>query len=244
MLRCGFAFLAAVCALRAQQPSDAAARGRALFTKNCSFCHGTNAMGGAEGPNLILSSVVRHDKSGDQIGPVIREGRPAKGMPPFSLADSQIADIVAYLHQRLAETDVRSPNRPKDYSLKLLLTGDAGEGKKFFEARCVTCHSATGDLKGVAGRFEPAALQASFLYPDGIAKQVRVKENGRGYRGELIYADPFTLEMRDQDGEYHSWDPRNVEASIFNPVAAHLELLPSYSEADMHNVFAYLETLR
>jgi mono/diheme cytochrome c family protein len=79
-----------VAAAQTQTPSDktpgnAAARGRSQFSKSCAFCHGANATGGPEGPNLTQSSVVRHDKGGDLIGPVIREGRPGRGMPPIPL---------------------------------------------------------------------------------------------------------------------------------------------------------------
>ena len=73
-------------------------RGQKQFAASCSFCHGANANGGVEGPNLILSSLVRHDKNGDLIGTVIRQGRPSQGMPPFPFETEQIADIAAFLH--------------------------------------------------------------------------------------------------------------------------------------------------
>ena len=43
-------------------------RGTAQFQQSCSQCHGAEATGGA-GPNLIESSLVRHDENGDLIAP-------------------------------------------------------------------------------------------------------------------------------------------------------------------------------
>src|ERR1051326_766108 len=84
-------------------------RGQSQFRKTCSFCHGPDANGGSEGPNLMRSEVVRHDENGNLIGPVILEGRPDKGMPAFKLAPDDIHEIVAFLRYRLAESDRRSP---------------------------------------------------------------------------------------------------------------------------------------
>jgi cytochrome c oxidase cbb3-type subunit 3 len=245
MHRLIFLCLSAAISLAAQSYDEAAVeRGKAQFIKTCSFCHGSNATGGAEGPNLILSSVVRHDKNGDLIGTVIREGRPAKGMPPMPLTDAQINDVVAYLHFRLTETDIRSPKRPKDYAAKLLLTGDATQGEHFFNQHCASCHSPSGDLKGIASRLEPPDLQAHMLYPGDLPETATVTDRqNRVFTGELIYQDPFTIEIRDKDGHFHSWPPKQVQFKIKNPLQGHLDLLPTYSESDMHNLFAYLETL-
>ena len=67
-----------------RQPDEAAAaRGKPLFVSNCSFCHGANARGGDTGPDLLRSAVVLHDDKGEEIGPVVRNGRTARGMPAF-----------------------------------------------------------------------------------------------------------------------------------------------------------------
>src|SRR5438270_2238754 len=131
-------------------PSDAVKRGQAQFEQRCGFCHGPDANGGAEGPNLMRSGLVRHDDNGNLIGPVIRDGRPKKGMPPVPLSETQIADVVAYLHWRLKESDLTSPPNARESSLKLLLTGNADAGKAFFngDGLCNRCHSPSGDLAG------------------------------------------------------------------------------------------------
>jgi cytochrome c oxidase cbb3-type subunit III len=228
-------------------PSDSVKRGQAQFAQTCAFCHGPDATGGAEGPNLMRSGLVRHDDGGKLIGSVIRDGRPKKGMPAVPLSETQIADVVAYLHWRLMESDLTSPPNPREYSLKLLLTGNADAGKAFFngEGQCNRCHSPSGDLAGIANKYTPADLQARFLYPSEVPKvAVVTTTSGQQLKGTLAYQDPFTIAIKDADGWYHSWPANDVKLQIHDPVTAHLELLHKYRNADMHNLFAYLETLK
>ena len=203
-------------------------------------------MGGAEGPNLMRSSVVRHDNGGDLIGKVIRDGRPAGGMPPIPLNPQQISDVVAYLHAAVAVSDRTSAGRPShDYSLKRLLTGNAEEGKQYFNGACAQCHSPTGDLAGIARKFTPVELQARFLYPTGKPETATVKPvSGATMSGKLEHLDAFYVAIEDENGWYHSWPRKDVGVEVHNPIAAHVELLPKYTNKDVHNLFAYLETLK
>jgi cytochrome c oxidase cbb3-type subunit 3 len=190
---------------------------------------------------------VRHDDDGKLIGAVIRDGRPKKGMPAVPLSEAQIADVVAYLHRRLQESDLTSPSNPRDYSLKLLLTGNAAAGKVFFngEGQCDRCHSPSGDLAGVAKKYTPADLQARFLYPTDVPKTATVTTSSGGqFKGTLAYQDQFTIAIKDADNWYHSWPANEVKVQIHDPLVAHLELLHRYKNADVHNLFAYLETLK
>jgi cytochrome c oxidase cbb3-type subunit 3 len=228
-------------------PSDSVQRGQAQFAQSCGFCHGPDASGGAEGPDLMRSAVVRHDENGNLIGAVIRDGRPAKGMPPVSLNDAQIAEVVAFLHSRLKASDRRSPGRPQDYDLKLLLTGNAAAGKAFFygAGECSRCHSPSGDLAGIAKKYPPPDLQARFLYPSDVPKTVVVTtRSGAQFTGELFFRDPFSIAMKDAQGWYHSWPCADVQFQIHDPLAGHLDLLHKYTDSDVHNLFAYLETLK
>src|SRR6266481_7367617 len=116
-----------------QSGADVAAsaeRGRKEFVQSCGFCHGADATG-ARGPDLMRSPLVMHDVKGNLIGEVIRQGRPDKGMPAMPLSDSQILDVAAFLHARLAEA-ARSSGVPKVYPVEKLLTGNAESGKTFF----------------------------------------------------------------------------------------------------------------
>src|SRR5690242_5818116 len=141
-------------------------RGRKQFVESCGFCHGADATG-ARGPDLVRSPLVAHDVKGDQIGEVIRRGRPDKGMPPLAnMTDEQVADIAAFLHER-AKEGLESAGIPRSYPVEKLLTGNAEAGKAFFNGAggCKNCHSPTGDLAGVAGKYSSIELEAHMLYP-------------------------------------------------------------------------------
>lgn len=237
--------IAAALAPPATPDAASADRGRRVFAGSCAFCHGADATG-SEGPNLILSQVVRHDKNGDLIGEVIHNGRPDKGMPAIPLSAADTADVVAFLHERVNESDRRSAGLPgAGYPLARLNTGNADAGKAFFEEHCRQCHSPQGDLAGISKKYPPVELQSRFLYPSGVIRTATIHTSNRvSYRGELIYADPFTIAIREKDGWYRSWPVSAVKATVSDPLAVHRRLLDLYTEADVHNIFAYLETLR
>lgn len=220
-------------------------QGRRTFAKFCAFCHGSEATGG-EGPNLILSGVVRHDKNGDLISEVIHNGRPEKGMSAIPLSVAETADVVAFIHARVKESDRRSAGKPNaGYPLARLNTGNVEAGRVFFASHCTECHAPQKDLAGIAKKYPPVELQARFLYPPGVKQTATVHSaNGKTYLGELVYADAFTVAIRDRDGWYHSWPVSAVKADISDPLTGHRELLGVYREADVHNIFAYLETLQ
>jgi cytochrome c oxidase cbb3-type subunit 3 len=229
-----------------------AKRGAAIFQQSCAFCHGKNADGGSEAPNLIRSLLVRHDKDGDLIGPVIQDGRPDRGMPAIRLPAAQAADVVVYLHALLSLSDSAGDSGPSSsYSLKLLLTGNAEQGKDFFNGKggCAGCHSPQGDLAHVAKKYPPINLQARFLYPEGAPSLATVTlPSGNIIKGTLVHLDTFSVSLIGPDGWYRSFDLTaplsKVKVSVKDPLAKHHELITQYSNADLHNVFAYLETLQ
>ena len=230
------------------QPNDATKRGQQQYAKSCAFCHGAGADGGAEGPSLIRSALLRHDKNGDLIGPVIHEGRPDKGMPAVPLTSAQIADTVAFLHAQLKRLDRTSPGKPSrdHYTLDLLRTGNAEAGKRFFQGAggCAGCHSPTGDLAGIGKKFPPADLQTRFLYPTGkLASATVMLASGAKVEGTLVQRDAFNISIKDRDGWTHAWPLSVVKVEVKDPLAAHRALLKTITNADVHNLFAYLETL-
>jgi cytochrome c oxidase cbb3-type subunit III len=232
-----------------EYPAAQVERGRIQFKKTCGFCHGPDANGGSTGPDLMRSAVVRHDEKGDHIGPVIRNGFPDKGMPAFQLTNDQIMDIVAFLSFRLDESDRRSPAQTSaTYSLKKLLVGNATEGKEFFygAGKCSSCHSPAGDLKGIAGKFPPAELQARMLYPRrGQRPTATVTDaSGKRYTGPIRLLTPYDIAIVDSAGWYRSWPIHSVQVKIDDRLAAHRQLLSVITDAEMHNLFAYLETLK
>ena len=222
-------------------------RGRKQFQQACGFCHGPDATG-ARGPDLVRSTLVAHDVKGDLIGEVVRNGRPDKGMPPLATTPEQIADIAAFLHARAQEA-IESSGVPSAYPAERLLTGNAEKGKAFFEGAggCKNCHSPTGDLAGVAKKYSSIELEAHMLYPeDQPVTAIVTPSSGEQITGILSHIDEFVVSLRvgDKSGWYRSFPRDTVKVELRDPLAAHRELLPKLSQADMHNLFAYINTLK
>jgi cytochrome c oxidase cbb3-type subunit III len=220
-------------------------RGHKQFEQSCGFCHGPDATG-ARGPDLVRSPLVAHDVKGDLIGDVIRHGRPDKGMPAMPLTDAQVSDIAAFLHARAAEA-LSSNGVPSGYPVEKLLTGNADAGKAFFNGAggCNKCHSPTGDLERVAAKYPPIDLEAHMLYPEGHHTTVVVTlPSGEQIKGPLVHVDEFMVSLRDGSGGYRSFSREKVKVELQDALAAHRELLGKLTQADVHNLFAYLETLK
>jgi cytochrome c oxidase cbb3-type subunit 3 len=235
---------------------EAAERGRKIFVPTCGFCHGNDAHG-KSGPDLVRSALVLHDNKGDVISPVIRNGRPERGMPAFSaLSADQIADISTFLHSRAADVSNRFA-----YKIGDLITGDALKGAAFFngDGHCGSCHSTTGDLAHVATKYEPVELQRRMLYPapnlidvflgravtPPAPTKVTVQlASGEQVSGTLDHLDEFTVAMHDSAHWYRSFPRESVTVDVRDPRAAHDALLPKYTDQEMHDVLAYLETLK
>jgi cytochrome c oxidase cbb3-type subunit III len=237
---------------------DAAAveRGRKIFVPSCGFCHGNDAHG-KSGPDLVRSALVLHDSKGDTIGPVIRDGRPDRGMPAFaSLSAEQIGDISTFLHSRAADVSNRFA-----YKIGDLITGDPRKGAAYFEGEghCNQCHSPSGDLAHIATKYEPEELQRRMLYPAPnmidlfLGKAMKPPAptkvtihlpSGELVSGTLEHLDEFAVTLRDSSGWYRSFPRDNVKVDLQDPRAAHAALLPVCTDDDMHNMLAYLETLK
>ncbi len=238
---------------QAEAPDAAAAeRGHALFKSSCGFCHGNDATG-ARAPDLVRSTLVNHDNRGDLLAPMIRSGRPDKGMPSFSnLKDDQLSDIIAFLHHQ-AKSAANSADVPGDYPASKLLTGNSDAGKAYFNGPggCSGCHSVSKDLAGIAKRLSPVDLQQAIVYPakdDGSGVKpvatVKLKKDGTQYEGTIRNQDEFQIGIVCQDGWYRSWPTQDVEITVKDPLQAHRDLMSKYTDADIHNLFAYLETLK
>jgi cytochrome c oxidase cbb3-type subunit III len=229
------------------------ARGRQTFTSTCGFCHGTNAKGGEKGPDLLRSVVVLHDEHGESIGKVVLNGRPDKGMPRFALSASQIADIANFLHSAILAAEDRD-----NYKILNIVTGDARAGAAYFTAHCSSCHSVTGDLKGIGSKYEPADLQGRFIQPNltwaegtpphpVFALSVTVTlPSGESFMGAPRTLDDFNVSLVDQNGDYHSFSRTKTvpKVEIHNRLQAHMDLLNRYTDDDIHNLTAYLVTLK
>ncbi len=229
-------------------PQDLVQKGSALFRQDCSFCHGRDAGGGESGPDLTRSKLVTADVDGDKIGPVVRNGRPDKGMPPFDRSDLQIASLVAFIHtqQNNAIGGRNAAGGRKGVDISDLQTGNTEAGKQYFEGAggCATCHSPTGDLAGIASRHSGLELEERMLYPKHAKPKVTVTlASGQTVSGKLEYLDEFTVGVTDSTGLYRSWRIRDVQFKVDVGLNAHVELFSKYSDDDIHNLMAYLQTL-
>jgi cytochrome c oxidase cbb3-type subunit 3 len=231
-----------------QYPAEQVEAGRTRFAAQCGFCHGRDAGGGEGGPDLTRSELVAADVRGDRIAPVVRSGR--QNMPGFALSDSDMAAIVAFIHDQKTQAETAVGGR-RSVDLLDLQTGNADAGKRYFDTACSRCHSPTGDLAGVATRLQGLPLLQRMLFPGGQvrdpkrAAQVTVTlPSGQLVSGRLAYRDEFTIALTDASGWQRSWPTTQVRFTVDDPREAHVEQLGKYTDRDMHDVLAYLQTLR
>jgi hypothetical protein len=199
---------------------------------------------------------VLDDQYGELMGPVILNGRPGRGMPKFAFNNPQVTDVANFIHSfRAAGYDV-SRNTPEN-----IIVGDAKAGEAFFTAKCAGCHSPAGDLKGFAAKFaDPKMMQQNWLMPGsggrggGMAPPVKVPPttvtvtlpSGEKVDGTLDRLDDFVVSLTQADGTHRSFraegDTPKVE--VHDPLQPHRDLLRTYGDPDIHNVTAFLATLR
>ena len=229
-------------------PADQIAAGQRIFTAQCGFCHGRDAMGGESGPDLTRAPSVAEDVRGDKLGPLLRAGRVDKGMPAFTLNAADLGAIVAFVHDQKTKAESLTGGR-RTVDITDLQTGDPEAGRRYFAGACARCHSPTGDLAGVASRLRGLPLLQRMLYPapgrEGSKATVTVTlSSGQVVTGRLAYRDEFTIGLTDANGWYRAWPARQVKVQINDPLQAHVDQLGKYTDEDMHDVLAYLQTLR
>lgn len=232
----------------------AANRGRKVYAAECITCHGTHARGSERGADLIRSELVLHDRYGSTIGPFLKKGHPTQTTPAAQLSDAQIADLSHTIHQEVYNT-LRAA-----LEIQNVLTGDAKAGAAYFSGagKCSTCHSPTGDLAHIASRMDPPALQQRFLFPGGrgggrgrgaappsSATVTVTPASGSPITGALLHIDDFNVALRDSAGEYRSFKRTPSLKVVKNdPTQAHHDLLDQYTDQNIHDIVAYLETLK
>jgi mono/diheme cytochrome c family protein len=216
----------------------AAARGKKIYLQYCINCHGSLAQGTDQGPDLVRSVVVLRDKQGAGLGVALKQIVNHK----TDLTQAQVGDLSQFLKDRIEYTAKnRNASQPPN-----VLTGNAAAGKEYFSANCAGCHSVTGDLARVAVKYPPDELQQRFLFPrrKPVAVTVRVGV-AAPVSGTLDRIDDFTVSLHDAGGEYHSWKRGpGVQVELKDPLAKHYEMLDQLTDPDIHNVVAYLVTLK
>ena len=120
----------------------------------------------------------------------------------------------------------------------------------------------TGDLAGIGGRLDPVDLQQKVVMPrtgrEGrrrgggpVAPKQQITAtvtlpDGQTVEGALLHVDDFSIAMLLSNGEYRSFTRSGdvPKVVLHDPLQAHTDLLKKYSDADIHNLTAYLVTLK
>jgi cytochrome c oxidase cbb3-type subunit 3 len=240
---------------RQSYPAQQIQAGQTRFAAQCGFCHGRDAAGGESGPDLTRSPLVAEDVRGNKIGPAVRQGNPEKGMPAFPLNQTELTEVVAFIHDAKAKAESASGGR-RSVDVEDLQTGNAEEGKRYFNGAggCATCHTITGAFATVGARVKGLALLQRMLYPGSGGREAGpapappratvTTHTGETVSGALAYRDEFTVSLTDSDGWTRSWPANAVKIEVDDRLRAHIDQLGKYTDDDMHNVFAYLQTLK
>lgn len=224
--------------------------GASRFASQCGFCHGRDATGGESGPDLTRSTMVAEDVRGNKLIPFLKVGRPNAGMPAYNLPDEEFNALVAFIHSQMDKFATLGGGRrtvePED-----LRTGNAEAGRAYFNGtgNCSSCHSPTGDLAGIATKHQGLALLRRMLSPGGNPPPKRPTAtltlgSGEKVTGPLAAEDEFSVTILDASNARKKYQRDAVKVQIEDPLSAHFTQLGKYTDADMHNVYAYLETLK
>lgn len=242
------------------------ARGKAVYGVNCTACHGADLRGGdLGGPNLLRSAVTLNDQHGELVMPIIRGARQDKGMPAFNLGDDDIGAVAEYIHSVLARVGAQGRPPGSDQVPELqVIVGSALAGKTYFDAKCASCHSITRDLAGYASKYDdPRMLQNTWVsggtgggrgfgpaVPDTTsAKPTTVTvtmANGQKLEGTLLQQNDFIVTLILPDGTRRSIEREDgvPAVEVHDPNQAHKDVVRTLDDKDMHDVTAYLATIK
>lgn len=245
---------------RSKEDPVRVAHGKTLYDVNCRACHGADLRGGdMGGPNLLRSQVALSDKAGELIVPIIHGSRQKQGMPAIGINDDDAGAVAAYVRSVIATIGVQGMPPPGSAEAPNVLVGDAREGKAYFAAKCAGCHNPTGDLAGIAARItDPKILQTRWVGAGrrserrnasgttAPAATATVSTPAGEVTGTVVHIDDFLVTLKQSDGSVQSFrrDGDNPKVEIKDPIQAHRELLPQYTDKDIHDVTAYLVTLK
>lgn len=245
------------------------ARGNGIYGISCRGCHGADLRGGdMGGPNLLRSQLSLSDQDGEKIVPVIQGSLQSGGMPAIPMSPEDAKAVAAYVRSVLSTIGGQG-KPPSSQEPPTILVGNAAEGQTYFAAKCASCHSASGDLQGIATRIpDPKMLQNTWVAGGGRPRRgvavtgvaatgaaasrrtvtVSVMPSGGGsvIEGRLLRIDDFVVTLELPDGSSRSFrrDGAVPKVEVHDPLTAHRELLSVYADKDVHNLTAYLVTLK
>ena len=245
-------------------------RGGTLYGINCRLCHGPDLRGGdMGGVNLLRSPLVLNDQEGELIYPVVHNGKQTEGlpaMPPLPLPEADVKAVAAYIHSVAARMAGQGGPPPGSAPVELnILVGDAVAGESYFKGNCASCHSATADLAGVASRYPSAvSLQNAWVSGGGgrggrggaapapgarvpkVTTAVVTTADGQKVEGRLDRIDDFLVTITLDDGSQKTFrrSGNTPSIQITDPLAGHKALWIKLTDKDIHDVTAYLVTLK
>lgn len=246
-------------------------RGKALWASQCIECHGSQARGSETGPNIIRTKTVNFDRMaatiGSVLGPFLKAGHPTQsGKASASFTDAEVVDLANFLRMRVNDT-----MRGADvFAAGDVLVGNAAAGEAYFngEGGCATCHNAGArSLAGIRSRIGSTIdLQQRMLFPmqggrgrggrgrgapgapappNPNAVTVTVTpRSGPALSGVLVERSDFYVTLRLADGTIRVVPTDGARVDTNNPLQAHIDLLDRISDKQIHDVVAYLETLK
>jgi len=242
------------------------ARGKTLYGITCTICHGADLRGGdMGGPNLLRSQVALSDREGELILPIIQGSRQNSGMPAIAMSPDDAKAVAAYVRSVLETIGGQGMPPGVGKEPPSVLVGDASEGRAYFAAKCSGCHSATGDLHAIATRIpDPKMLQNTWVSggegsrrggrgaapqgtPDARTVTVAITiPSGETVEGRLVRIDDFLVTVGLADGRLRTFrrDGATPKVEVRDPMKAHRDLLSVYTDKAMHDVTAYLVTLK
>jgi cytochrome c553 len=183
-------------------------------------------------------------------------------MPKFDLPDQDSIDVAMWIHHEVTVAVER-----QSYVKLNVFSGDAKAGEAFFNGsvgKCNTCHSVTGDLKGIGEKnhHDAPTLQSSILAGGTLfgggrgggrgarggggggsnVTAIVTTKDGKDFTGTPLKNTDFIVEIRTTDGEDKTWlrDGEWPKVKLTNRMQAHIDLMMKYTDADIHNLAAYL----
>ena len=214
------------------------------------------------GPNLLRSQVALSDHDGELIVPIIQGSRQAAGMPAIQMSPEDGKAVAAYVRSILATIGRQGMPPSAGKAAPSILVGDAAAGQKYFAAKCAGCHSEMGDLKGIGSRIsDPKILQNAFVAggvrsgrrgpptgdQDARTPSVAVTmPSGEKLDGRLVRIDDFLVTIALADGTTRTLrrDDDSPKVEVHDPMKGHKDLLAVYTDKDIHDLTAYLVTLK
>jgi cytochrome c oxidase cbb3-type subunit III len=157
-----------------------------------------------------------------------------------------LKDIAEFVHLQVEEVANRGT-----YRVLNILVGNAEKGQAYVAGHCMSCHKAE-TFAHIGSKFRsPQQLQRNWIWPanpadNSLAPTATVNtQHGRTIAGRVTQVSDFRITLVDQEGKTRVIDRGSgVEVQIKDPLAPHQEFIMTLANDDMHNVTAYLNSLK